>query len=420
MNRTRSGRWGRRALASLLACSAVLVAALAIAGTASAYEEHQFCTGKNLSGEEGCGSGEWYVHSAYANGTSAPICLIGPEQVGGGCMHATNEGIWLGASEPYGYWGRALIVHTINQPPTKVYGTFWTGAPAPKGESPPPPPPSSWHYESIAGNTIAQPVIESVGPSQKELVITGTDNALYYRTWLQGAGWSEWSPVAGGTGAVASGPGVSSWGESRVDIVARLSNNTVQHWWWDGSSWHTDNLGGNIIGEPVIQWESATHMDLVAEASNHTLIYRSWDSKTGWSEWIPVAGGTGEVTSSPSITSPSAGRLDVVARVANNSVQHWWWDGSSWHSENLGGSITASPTIDAQNSTHMDLFVRGTDNALYYRSWEASTGWGGWTTVASGTGEVSSAPDATSWGAEEVDIVARKLSGEIGLWRWGR
>jgi hypothetical protein len=149
MRRARQGRRGQWTLASLMAICMVCIGALAVAAdSASAYEEHQFCTGKNLSGAEACGTAEWPIHSAYANGTSAPICLIGPEQVGGGCMHVANEGIWIGATQPYGYWGRVNIVHTVNQPPTKVYGTFWTGSPPPPPD-PPLPPPSHKHVSEL-------------------------------------------------------------------------------------------------------------------------------------------------------------------------------------------------------------------------------------------------------------------------------
>jgi hypothetical protein len=419
MNRTRSGRWGRRALASLLACSAVLVAALAIAGTASAYEEHQFCTGKNLSGEEGCGSGEWYVHSAYANGTSAPICLIGPEQVGGGCMHATNEGIWLGASEPYGYWGRALIVHTINQPPTKVYGTFWTGAPAPKGESPPPPPPSSWHGPgtSVGGTITSSPDVASQGPGKLDLFARGTDGALWHRTW-SGSAWSNWSSL-GGYLKPGSGPGAVSKEWPTVDVFARTSTNGLENWFNNGSTWAGPGttVTGEITSDPDLAAATVGQLDLFARGTSGSLMHKHWNGSS-WSNWENMGGQLKE-GSGPTAVSKSSGTLDVFGRTPENTIVNWYFDGTSWHGPGytVGGNITSDPDVAVPAPGQLDLFVRGTDGALWHKWW-SGTEWSNWASlggyIKEGTG-----PTAVSKETGTEDVFAEGAEGSVVNWYFG-
>jgi Trypsin-like peptidase domain/Repeat of unknown function (DUF346) len=82
-------------------------------------------------------------------------------------------------------------------------------------------------------------------------------------------------------GALVSAPAAVSWVANRLDVFAWTTDNSLQHWWWDGSSWGSDNLGGALVSAPAAV---------------------SW----------------------------AANRLDVFARDPGNSLQHKWWDGASW------------------------------------------------------------------------------------------
>ena len=75
-----------------------------------------------------------------------------------------------------------------------------------------------------------------------------------------------------------------SWSHDRLDVVGRGTNDTLQHWWWDGHDWGHDEIGGTLVSDPAI---------------------------TSW----------------------AADRLDVVGRGTNNTLQHWWWDGHAWGHE---------------------------------------------------------------------------------------
>jgi hypothetical protein len=386
----------------------------ALTATASAYEEHQFCTGKNLSGEEGCGSGEWYIHAAYANGTSAPICLTGPEQVGGGCMHVTNEGIYIGASEPYGYWGRVNIVHTINQPPTKVYGTFWTGPPAPAGSPPPPPPPPppTWHLDNLGtlggGKSLTEdPDVASWGGNRLDVFARASDGTMVHK-WWGGTGWSSWETL-GSPGEFLSGVGAVGQTGNRVDAVARSTGNSVVDMFYLGGTWHTENFGGTTSGDPDFSSANGANDDIWIRGASGTLEHRWWMG-SAWSPWESL--GT-PISSSPSAVSWNGGRLDIVARASDNSVTHIWWDGSL-HSESLGGSIVGKPTVSSWGPERLDVFARGTNNHLMHK-WFDHGYWSPWEDMG---GNLASSPGAVSWGPGRVDVVARSAEDDSMLHWW--
>jgi repeat uncharacterized protein DUF346 len=395
MKHTRQGRWGR--FASLSAMAAIIGTAILFvaAAPASAFEEHSFCTGKNLSGAEGCSSGNWYIHSAYANGTSAPICLTGPEQVGSGCMHAANEGIFIGASEPYGYYGRASIVHTVNQPPTKVYGTFWTGPQAPSGGGGG----GSWYGDNLGGETTSDPAIASWEYNNRlDVFAKGIDNRLWHKYW-NGISWSGWEPQPESSNTVG-GPDATSWGPGRIDVVARNSSKSVDHWYWTGSSWSKDNLGGTTESDPGISSWGTNRLDVFIRGTDNALWHKYWNG-SGWSAWESLGG---NLAGGPSAVSWGPNRIDVVGRDSTNSLVHWWWDGTSWHAnQSLGAATFQDPAIASTGAGQLNVYYAGSDNNLWSRNYSESTGWGAFSQVGS---LISGGPDAVSWGGGRVDVVA--------------
>jgi hypothetical protein len=81
---------------------------------------------------------------------------------------------------------------------------------------------------------------------------------------------------------LGSRPVAVSWAVGRLDVFARGTDGTLQHWWYDGSSWGgPESLGGQLVEAP---------------------------SAVSW----------------------AVGRLDVFARGTDGTLQHKWWDGVSW------------------------------------------------------------------------------------------
>ncbi len=64
-----------------------------------------------------------------------------------------------------------------------------------------------------------------------------------------GGAWIGYFPLGG---FLTSSPAVSSWGENRLDVVARGGDNALYHKWWNGMAWSEyERLGGSLEGAPA-------------------------------------------------------------------------------------------------------------------------------------------------------------------------
>jgi hypothetical protein len=80
--------------------------------------------------------------------------------------------------------------------------------------------------------------------------------------------------------------------------------------------------------------------------------------------------------------------------------------------QGLGGILTTAPDASSWGANRVDAFVRGTDNGLWQAGWNG-TAWN-WTAL---NGTLTSAPGAVSWGVNRIDVFAKGTNN--GLWhRW--
>jgi hypothetical protein len=180
---------------------------------------------------------------------------------------------------------------------------------------------TSWSSDNLGGNITSDPDMASWGSSRLDVFARGIDNALWHRYW-NGGSWSPWESLGG---SLASGPSAVSWGaENRIDVVARATNGSVIHWWWTGSAWSSDNLGGNILGDPEIASWSYGRLDVFARGTNNELWHKYYDTYRGasWTAWESLGG---LLFSSPSAVSWGTNRIDVIARASDNSLNHSWF-----------------------------------------------------------------------------------------------
>ena len=138
-------------------------------------------------------------------------------------------------------------------------------------------------------------------------------------------------------------PTVSSWGDNRLDVFVKGTDNALWHKWWDGTSWSSgwENLGGIL-------------------------------------------------TSSPGAVSWGNNRIDVFVKGTDNALWHKWWDGNSWSNwESLGGVLTSAPGAVSWGNNRIDVFVKGTDNALWHKWWDGNS-WSNWESLGTDGGAVAS------------------------------
>jgi len=273
--------------------------------------------------------------------------------------------------------------------------------------------PPAWESDNLGGYIFGDQTVSAPEKGKLNIFAWGAGSQLWHK-WYDPAigGWSGWYQMISskGHGNVASGPDSASWAPNRVDVVARVEDNSVEHWYWDGSAWHADNLGGGTKFDPTISAPESGKLNVFAVGGDGQLWHKWYDPAIGgWSGWYQMALAThGALTSGPDSVSWAPNRVDVVARAGDGTIEHWYWDGSAWHVDNLGGSNTVgAPAITSWESGRLDVF-ENIENSPHRKSWIPGVGWTAWEPMY---GLISSGIDAASWGKGRIDIVAQAFLG---------
>lgn len=205
----------------------------------------------------------------------------------------------------------------------------------------------------------------------------------------------QWYGFENLSGKITSRPNAVSWGNNRIDVVARGLDSAVWHRWWNGSAWlGWESLGGQIQGAPAISSWAAGRLDIFAVGLNYQLCHKWFQG--GWSNWESLGG---QLSSEPCCVSWGNNRIDIFARGMDSAMWHIWWDGV-WHGwENLGGTITSAPAVCSWASGRLDCFARGADNKLWHKWFQ--NGWSNWENLGA---DLFDSPGAVSWGPNRIDV----------------
>jgi len=206
--------------------------------------------------------------------------------------------------------------------------------------------------------------------------------------------WHGWESLGG---IITSKPSAVSWGNNRIDAVARGTDSAVWHRWWDGTVWRGwESLGGRIQGAPAICSWANGRLDIFAIGTNHHLFHKWFQG--GWSNWEDLGG---VLSSEPAAVSWGPNRIDVFAKGMDQAMWHLWWDGASWRGwESLGGGLSSAPAVSSWSANRLDTFVRGYDMHLWHKWWNGNA-WSGWEDLG---GVLSGEPGAESWGQNRIDV----------------
>jgi hypothetical protein len=206
----------------------------------------------------------------------------------------------------------------------------------------------------------------------------------------------QWEDLAG---ISTTNPAVTSWSTERLDIVIVGTDNAMWHQSWDSSvrdvnngwtGWET--LNGSFLYSPAMVSWSANRLDMIAIDSNSSMIFRAWQGDDRSAEWSSL--GDCFITS-PSLTTWGLGRLDVFALDKWHRMRHRAWDDKweGWqHDFNTVRTreFWEAPLAVSCEKGRVDVFVIDADQGLvWHNSWNASTGressdgteWGDWQSI---------------------------------------
>ena len=420
MRKSRMMTWaGLPALMAMLLSIGGL--AISVSSAAASTEQH-FCWEKTVGPSGVCEQTEAASYNSiaiHAWSESTGFC-VWRTITGKGEKVCGEAGQWVTLQLPPGEQFAWPHIENLNKSKsTKVKGILVFN------EGSPPPPPASWHYEQLGGEFLDKPTIDATSADHLNILVRGLDGNLWQKfTSGPGTSWGAWQNVSGlsGSGPIASGPGSAAMNSNRLDVVARMPNSTVGHWYSEGGGpWHFDSLGSEqILGEPDIASANNGYLDVVARGLDGNLWMKQWNNGY-WGAWSNISAITGgPIAGSPGIVSAISGTLTIVARKPNNHVGVWSVSGSSWGYQELTGEIKGDPDIaaPAPGTPNVNVVAQGLDNRLW-QMWTTGAGWNGWQALSGP--EIRSSPAAAGGlsASSVLDVVARDSANQLGLWRYG-
>lgn len=126
-------------------------------------------------------------------------------------------------------------------------------------------------------------------------VFINEDSQLKVRTLsgytLATATWSAWTPL---NGTVRGAPAAVSWDVGRVDVVVRGTDNAFWLKSFTAGAWTSSfyYLGGTFRSDPSVMAKASNRLDVVGRALNDTVARRSWNGNSWDSSWRYCNGST--------------------------------------------------------------------------------------------------------------------------------
>ncbi len=265
---------------------------------------------------------------------------------------------------------------------------------------------------ALGGITDAAPAVASLNSSNLEVVARGVgDNALYIKTW-DGTNWTaNWTQIPGTSGNTTGGAACVGHDGHHLSCVARWINGHIYFADRDSgtwSAWRDTGLDSNFA--PGISSWGNNRVDVFANGANGSgetdNLIHVWTSDNGvnWNGWVEDL--DGDLKDAPACIGRNGhtgswgwtGDLDCFGRGADNSAWQRTFhpDSNSWSAWiDRGGVIIDAPGVASLASSKLDLFVIGTNGSLWQKSsTDGGTTWGGFADRGdnSGWGSWSAAP----------------------------
>jgi hypothetical protein len=142
--------------------------------------------------------------------------------------------------------------------------------------------PSSTHqWTGLGGRLAARPAATSSSLGTVDALVQGTDSILYH--------WSSGIPAAPGVtpnpfweavgGRLAAAPAATSWGGGRLDVLVRGTDSALWHAWTPTgrAPWSWEGSGIRLVGAPVAVTYGNNRLDVFAHGIDNRLLHLPFD-----------------------------------------------------------------------------------------------------------------------------------------------
>ncbi len=170
---------------------------------------------------------------------------------------------------------------------------------------------SAWASEALGGVVVSDPAAVSWAPGRYDVVAFGGDYKLYHWSSAQ-SGFDL--PVASIAGVGT--PTLVSSGSNTLDAVFREPGGAVGRLFWNGASWGSESLGGQIVGFPSAAVTSGPVRRVYALGLDYRLYENAKVGAGSWSGWQSVSAAAGATAT------PLAGAPKAVVRADGVVVVH--------------------------------------------------------------------------------------------------
>jgi hypothetical protein len=131
-----------------------------------------------------------------------------------------------------------------------------------------------------------------------DVAVRGTDNAVFFRSYVPGTGWSPWDSRGG---VIQFAPSVVSYKPNIVHVFAIGTDGALDVMYWTGSAWSAwSTLGGVATSAPAAISDGDGRIDVFVRGTDAAIHRISWRDGSGWSAWsridpAPVSSGVAAV-----------------------------------------------------------------------------------------------------------------------------
>ncbi|MGA2435342.1 MAG: hypothetical protein ABSG25_08655 [Bryobacteraceae bacterium] len=234
------------------------------------------------------------------------------------------------------------------------------------------------------------------------------------------------------TAAALPGPGMLI---NQIHVFFRDANKCLQH--FEGTDRGQDFMplptplpcdSGTDGPMTAIAWDNSGRIDLfwfngtVGTAGTHASLMHRWTDGTNWynenlgsTATTPASSPVASLAAAPAVASWGTGHLDIFWRDTGNQVRWLGFDRSEkgkpgytsggWFDKErvVQSNVTGNPTAVERTANIIDLFWLNSSGYIEHEY----TGNGGtaWSGILSLNVAANSAPSATSWGSNRIDVV---------------